>query len=65
MPRMTFSAILVFFDLDSTAKVVQHVTRQEYQQNLVFLPTAQNLVFYEVCIVAHKSLLERFMSGAP
>jgi len=62
---MTFSATLVFFALDSTAKVVQHVTRQEHQQNLVFLPLAQNLVFYEVCIVAHKSLLERFMSGAP
>ena len=65
MPRMTFSAILVFFDLDSTAKVVQHGTRQEHQQNLVFLPLAQNLVFYKVCIVAHKLLLERFMSGAP
>lgn len=42
---MTFSATLIFFALDSTAKVVQHVTRQEHQQNLVFLPLAQNLVF--------------------
>ena len=44
IPRITLSGILLF-DLDSTAKVVEYVTCKERQQNLVFLPLAQNLVF--------------------